>query len=89
MDLVAEFVDAVKAAVGARINAGDVITIVGKLLPGGEARGFTDDLVALDDEAGAVGMDDDPFAPEEGDCVVRGVLDGDEINEGVGRLAPP
>src|ERR1035437_8538194 len=38
VDLVAEIIDAVKTAVGRRVEAGDMITVVGKLLARREAR---------------------------------------------------
>ena len=47
-------------------QSGHMVAVVGKLLAGGEARGLADDLVALDHEAGAVGVLDDPFAARAG-----------------------
>ena len=86
MDFPAEIVDAMETAVSARVVAGHVIAVIGKLLARREARGFADDLVALDHEAAAVGMEDHPFAPEERDGVVRRVVDRDEIDERVGLV---
>ena len=81
MDFVAEFVDAVEAAVRTRVEAGDVITVVGKLFARREPRRFADDLVALDHEPRAIGMDDDPFSAKERDAAIGCVVDRDEIHE--------
>eukprot|EP01035_Chromulina_nebulosa_P039985 gene39986-54063_t len=47
------------------------------------ARGLADDLVALDHEPGAVRVEHDPFATEERDRALRGIADGDEVDERV------
>ena len=60
----AKIVDPMKAALRAGRFGGDVVTVVRKLFAGGQARGFADDFVALDDLLAAVGMRDYPFAPE-------------------------
>jgi hypothetical protein len=73
-----------EAALGAGIAAGNVIAIVGKLFARSEAGCFPDDPVALDHEAGPIRMENDPFAAEQGDGVVAGIVDGDEIDKGVG-----
>ena len=72
-----------ETTVGGRIEAGDVVAVVGKPLAGREARGLADDFVALDDEARAIGVQHDPLAAEQRDSVVRGVVDRDKIDERV------
>ena len=79
----AGLVAAVEAAVGDGGLASGVVAVVGEDLAGLEARGLADDALALDDEAGAVGVLDDPFAAEEGDDAVGLVGDGDEIDKSV------
>ena len=84
VNLPAQLVDAMVAAVRARVAAADVIAVVGKLFAGRESRGFADDPVALDHEPAAIGVQDDPFAAEQGDGVRGGVVDRDKVDEGVG-----
>lgn len=86
VDLVTELVDSVEAAGGARVDAGDVVTVIGKVFAGRKARGFADDAVALDDQMRAIGVVDHPFAAEQRDRAVGAVFDGDEIDERVGLV---
>jgi hypothetical protein len=86
VDFVTVFINAVETAGGAGIDAGDVVTVVGKVFAGRKARGFPDDPVAFDDQMRAVGVVDDPFATEQGDRAVGAVFDGDEIDERVGLV---
>src|SRR5664280_246773 len=66
VDVRAELVDAMKAALGTRAAPGDVIAVVGKMLAGSEAGSLADDLVALKHQTAAVRLKDHPFAPEQG-----------------------
>lgn len=84
LDAGAVFVDPEETTVGDGILPGDVVTIVGKALAGGQPGRLTDDALAFDDEVGAVGMHDHPFAAEQGDHAIGGVRNGDVINERVG-----
>ncbi len=84
MDFPPQLVDAMEAALGAGIAAGNVITVIGKLFARSEAGRLSDDPVALDYEAGAIRMENDPFATEQGDGVLAGIVDRDEIDKGVG-----
>ena len=70
MYFVSEFVDAMETAVGARVDAGHMVTVVGKLFAGCEAWCFADDLVGLDDELFAIAVLDDPFTTEQRDDAV-------------------
>ena len=83
MDPVSQLVGAMEAPRGPGVATGYVVTIIGKGLAGREPRCLADNLVALDHQAAAIGVLDDPFAAEEGDGVVGAVPDGDEINERV------
>ncbi len=60
-----------------------MVTIVGELFARREARCLADDFIALDHEARAVGMQHDPFAPQQCDRAVGSIVDRDEVNEGV------
>lgn len=62
VNLRAEFIHTVKTPVGLGIGADDMIAVVGKLFARGKAGRFTDDLVSLGHEPGAVGVSDDPFS---------------------------
>ena len=62
MNFLAEFIHTVKTPVGLGTGADDMIAVVGKLFAWGKPRRFTDDLVSLGDESGAVGVSDDPFS---------------------------
>ena len=83
MDAAALLIDAVERSPRRGIAAGHMVAVVGKFLAGREPRSLADKLVALDHQAAAIGVLDDPFAAEEGDGVVGAVPDGDEINERV------
>jgi hypothetical protein len=83
MDLPAGFIDPVEAATRSGIAAGYMVAIVGKMFTGGETGGLADDLIALNHEAGAVGVFDDPFAAEQRDRVFGGVLDRNKVDESV------
>jgi len=81
MNAFAEFIDAMKATVGAGVDPRDMIAIVGKLLTGREVGRFADDLVAFDHEAGAVAMQHDPLSAQQRHLSIRRILDRDEVNE--------
>ena len=81
MNPVSVFVDPVETPVRAGVAAGHVVAVVGKLLAWREARRFTDNLVAFDDQPGAVGMHHHPFAAEESHRLVGGIPNGDEVDE--------
>ena len=83
MNAISLVVDAVKAPVRRRIESGNMIAIVRELLSRGEMRRLADNLVAFDHEPRAVAVHHHPFAPEEGDRSIRGVVNGDEINKRV------
>lgn len=83
MNLPAEIVHPVEATLGFGIAAGDMVTVVGKLFPGRETRGFAHDFVAFDHEPFAIGMQDDPFAAEQDYGVLRAVGDGDMVDKRV------
>lgn len=84
MNLLTELIHAVKTPVSLGIGAGDMIAVVGKLFAGDKTRGFTNDLVPLDDQPGPVGVSYDPFSTQEGDCVFGPVLNCDKIDERMG-----
>ena len=86
MNLPALIVDPMKGSARRRVAAGDMVTVVGKLFPGLEARRFADDLVPLDHQPAAVGVLDHPFSPEERHRVIGAVADRDEIHERVGLV---
>lgn len=75
--------NAVKTAVNHGIAAGDVITVVGKLLTRGQTGSLTHDFVALDHQTGAVVVEHDPFSAQQGDRVIRGVVDRNEVDKGM------
>ena len=79
-------VRAVKAANYPRIGAGYVEAVIRKGLPRGESGRFTDNFVAFDNLAFPVGLFDHPLAAEQLNSPVRSVLDGGEVNEGVGFI---
>lgn len=83
MNLAAELIDAVEATAGSRIATADMITVIGKLFARGEAGRFADDLVAFDDQAGAVVVLYHPFSTEQSNGVFGAVENCDEINERV------
>jgi len=60
-----------------------VVTLVMELGAGGQAGGFADDAVAFDDEFGAVGIGDDPFAAFDGDDPRAVIVDGDVVDKSV------
>ena len=73
-------------------HAGDMKAAVGKMFSRREVRGFPDDLVALDDLAGAVFVADHPLSAQQGYRPIGIVPDGDKIDKGmrpVGRQARP
>lgn len=83
MNLAAELVNAVKAAVRDGIAARHMVAVVGKFFADREARRLTHNLVAFDHELRTVRMLYDPFTAEQRDGVVRPVANRDEINESV------
>ena len=83
VDFLPVVIHPVKTAAHLGIAMRDMVAVVGELFAGGEARGFTDDFVAFDDEAAAVAVDHDPFAAQEPDGALGFVPDRDEINEGM------
>ena len=83
MDPVAKFIHAMKTPINPRLHTGDVVTVIGKFLAWTEPRRFPDDPVALDHEAAAVVVLENPFSAEQGDNAIGAVVNGDEINEGV------
>lgn len=84
MHAVAQRIHAVKAAARDRVHPGDVVTVVGKLLAGGEPRGLTDNSLALDHQLAAILVFDHPLSAEQRYRVLGLVADGDEVNEGMG-----
>lgn len=83
MNLCALFIDSVEAPLRHRIASGHVIAVVGKLFARREPRCFADNLVAFDDELGAIGVSDDPFATEQSHCPIRAIVDRDEVHKRV------
>lgn len=83
MDEIPVFVDAVKTSVCTRIAPRHMVAVVGKLLAGREARRFPDDPVAFDHQTRAVRVQYDPFAAQQCDAAIGGILNRDEIDEGV------
>ncbi len=79
-------VDAVEAALHVGIAPRDMVAVVGELLARGQARGLADNLVALDHLPVPPAVVDDPFASQQGDGAVRGVPDGDIVDERVGLV---
>ena len=75
-----------EGAFGGHGVAGEVITIIGKRFARRDARGLSDDAIALDDLDGAVGGADDPFAPEEADGGLGKIGNRQKVHEGVGGL---
>ena len=61
MNLAAELVDAVKTPAGPGVATRDMVAVVGKLFARREAWSFTDDLVAFNDETGAIAVLNHPF----------------------------
>ena len=86
MDTRSVLIRSVEAANHPRIGAGDMKAIVGERFTRSETRSFSHDLVALDDEALAIRLFDHPLATQKLNPSFRSVLDGDEINEGVGLI---
>lgn len=86
MNFFAVFVDAVKTTDGARVDASDVVAVIGKVFAGRETGSFTDDFVPLDNQMGAIGVVDHPLAAEQRDGAIGGVLDGDKVHECVGLI---
>lgn len=93
MDRTTSLIRAVKAALGDGIATGHVIAVVGETFAGSDARGFTDDFIALDHATAAVFGGDDPLATEQSDGVLRRVSDRNKVNERVrlvsGQALPP
>jgi len=83
MNRLAEFINAMEAAMGAGVAGGNVVAVVGKMLARRQPGRLADNLFTLDDELGAVGILNHPFAAEQGDDSVGLVLDRDEIDERV------
>lgn len=77
------FIHPVKTTASLGVAVGDMVAVIGKLLSGGEARGFSDNAVAFDDDPVAIGMGDYPFATQQRDRAVGAVTDGHEINKRV------
>lgn len=83
MDAGARFIDAMKAARDEGVAAGDVITVVGERFPRSQPRSLAHNLVALDDQAFAVGLFDQPLAAQQVDRVVGAVGERDKVYKGV------
>ncbi len=86
MHALAEFVDTVEAAGDPGVVAGNHVAVVGPLFARGQARGFADDLIPLDDLAGAVGVLDHPFPAQQRHGAVGAVANRDVVHEGVGLV---
>jgi len=83
MHFITKFINAVKTTQRARIAAGHVITIVGKLLTRSQTRSFADDFVAFDNQMVAIAVLDHPLTAEQGDDAIRGVVNRHKVDEGV------
>ncbi len=65
MNPVPLLVYAMKAPVRRGVTARHVIAVVGKLFPWSQSRGLAHDLVALNDQSCAIGMEHDPLSAEQ------------------------
>lgn len=83
VDLATLVIHTVKTPVRDGVTSRDVITVVGKLFAGREARRFSDDFVTFDHELVAVGVDHDPFSAQQGDRAIGAIFNGDEIDKRV------
>ena len=83
MHAIAVFVHPMETSVRRGVAAGYMVTVVGKLLARAQARSLSDDLVSFNDQARAVGVNDDPFPAEQRHCPIRRVLDGDKVDKSV------
>jgi hypothetical protein len=79
-------VDSVKTTVGNRIHPSDMVAVIREGFSRGQARGLSDDPVALDHEPGAIAVLDHPLATKECDSAIRAVLDQNVVNESVGLV---
>ena len=70
MNPVTLLVDAMEAAVRRGVTARNMIAVIGKLFAWRQSRGLTDNLVALDDQSGAIGMEHDPLSTEQGHAAI-------------------
>ena len=80
------FVDAMETAVSRRVAAGDVVTVVRKLLAGSDPRCFSNDLVAFNDQTRAIRVNHYPFTSEQRHRPIGRVMNCNEINERVGLV---
>jgi len=71
----------VKTPRDARVAPRHMIAVVRKLLAGAEPGALAHNLVAFNDHAGAVDLQQDPFAAEQGDHSVRSVVNRDKVNK--------
>ena len=85
MNPVSKFIHAMEAAVDAGIDAGDMVAVVGELFPRRELRGLAHNSFTFDHELGAVGMLH-PLASQQSDGAIGGIVDGDEVDKGMGFI---
>ncbi len=83
VDFLSKLVDAVKTPVRDRIDACDMVTVIGKLLPGCESRSLAHNLVTLDHQPRAVAVNDDPLPAKERDVSIGAIRDCDVVDERV------
>ena len=86
MDFVPQLVHAVEAAVRIGINPRDVIAVVGKLFAGSEAGRLADNLVALNHQLRAIGVQHHPFPAEERNRPVGAIANRDKVYERMGLV---
>jgi hypothetical protein len=83
MNPVTVIVDPMKASMCGGIAASHVITVIGKLLARPKARRLAHDLVAFDDQTGAIRVHHDPLSTQQRHRSLGGIMNGDEVNERV------
>lgn len=81
MNFFTRIIDPMEAPLRRGIQSGHMIAVIGKLLTGRQARGLAHNLVAFNDEPGAVRVFDHPFAAEKCDRAVGTVTDRNEVDK--------
>lgn len=75
-----------KGSIGSAGIADDMKTVVTECLSRLETRCLTHYSIALYDKSFTTGVGYDPFAPDDGYCFVRFVVDGQIVGKGMGTL---
>ena len=83
MHLAPELIHTVEGSACFRREMGNVVTVVGKGSAGLQYRAFANNFIPFDHGGGAVLIDQDPLATEQGNGGFGEVVDGHKINKGM------